>query len=121
MCPSMRLILESRGQQMCNPFVELPGEDWVGMHRQPDILPIAPDMVSQPDSHRWGARPVTLPQALVRHHKVVEADDEPDLASMASTAPRQTPRAPPQGRDQPTQGAIPPFHKGRLDRLPELS
>ena len=121
MCPSRRLILQSRGQQMCNPFVELLGEDWVCMHRQPDILPIAPDMVSQPDGHRWGARPVTLPQALVRHHKVVEADDEPDLASMASTAPRQTPRAPPQGRDQPTQGAIPPFHKGRLDRLPELS
>ena len=29
MCPSMSLILESRGQQMCNPFVELLGEDWV--------------------------------------------------------------------------------------------
>ena len=120
MCPSRRLILESRGQQMCNACVELLGEDWVCMHRQPDILPIAPDMVSQPDGHRWGARPATLSQALVRHHKVVEADYEPDLALMASAAPRQTPSAPPQGRDQPRQCAIPPFHKGRLDRRPEL-
>jgi hypothetical protein len=51
MCPSRRLILQSRGQQMCNPFVELFGEDWVCMHWQPDILPMAPDMVSQGVSH----------------------------------------------------------------------
>ena len=70
MCPSGRLILESRGQQLGNAFVELLGEDGICMHRQPDILPIAPDMVSQPDGHRWGARPATLSQALVRHHKV---------------------------------------------------
>jgi hypothetical protein len=76
-------------------------------------------MLSQPDGHRWGAHPAPLSQALVRHHKVVEADYEPDRALMASAAPRQTPRAPPQGRDQPPQGAIPPFPKGRLDRLPE--
>ena len=90
------------------------------MHWQPDILPIAPDMVSQPYGHRWGARPATLAEALVRHHKVVEADHEPDLPPMARAAPRQTPSTPPQGRDQPTQGAIPPFHKGRLYRLTEL-
>ena len=95
MRPARRLIRQSRGQQMCNPFVELLGEDWVGMHRQPDILPIAPDMISQPDGHRWGAPQATLSQALVRHHKVGEADYEPDLALMASAAPRQTPRAPP--------------------------
>ena len=35
-------------------------------------------------------------------------------------APRQIPRATPQGRDQPTPGAIPAFHKGCLDRLSEL-
>src|SRR5262245_27531101 len=116
----MRLILESRGQQRCQPFVALLGEDWVGMPRQPERLPRAPDMVSQPAGHRWGARPVPLPQALVRHHQVGEADEEPALAWMASAAPRQTPRTPPEGRDQPTQGAIPPFHTGRLDRLPEL-
>ena len=38
MCPSRRLILESRGQQMCNPFVELHSEEWVCMHRQPYIV-----------------------------------------------------------------------------------
>jgi len=88
MCPSRRLILESRGQQRCKAFVELLGEDRVCMHRQPDRLPRAPDMVSQPNGHRWGARPATLSQALVRHHKVVEADYEPALALMASAAPR---------------------------------
>ena len=62
MCPSRRLILQSRGQQMCNPFVEIPGEDWVCMHRQPEILPIASDMVSQdvpPFTHgvfHWAVR-----------------------------------------------------------------
>jgi hypothetical protein len=65
------------------------------MHRQPDILPIAPDMLSQHDGHRWGAHQATLSQALVRPHKVGEADDEPDLAPMAHTAPRKTPHAPP--------------------------
>jgi hypothetical protein len=120
MRPARRLIRQSRGQQMCNPFVELLGEAWVCMHRQPDILPIAPNMVSQPDDHGRGAHHTPLSQALVRHYKVVEADEEPDPAPMASTAPRQTPRAPPQGCDQPTQGAIPPFHKGCLDRRPEL-
>ena len=57
------------------------------MHRQPDILPIAPDMVGQADGHRWGARRATLPQALVRHHKVVEADHKPDLPPVARAAP----------------------------------
>src|SRR5262245_43841767 len=90
------------------------------MHRQPDILPIAPDMVGQTEGHRWGRRPGTVTQGLVWHHKVVEANHEPDLAAVARVAPRQTPRATPQGRDQPTQGAIPSFHKGGLDRLSEL-
>jgi hypothetical protein len=90
------------------------------MHRQPDILPIAPTMVGQTYGHRWGARRAPLAQALVRHHKVVEADHEPDLPPMTSAAPGQTPGAAPQGRDQPPQCAIPPFHKGCLDHLSKL-
>ena len=120
MRPARRLIRQSRGQQLCNPFVELLGEAGVCMHWQPDILPIAPNMVSQPDDHCRGAHHAPLSQALVRHHKVGEANEEPALAPMASTAPRQTPRAPPQEGDQPTQGALPAFPTGRLDRLPEL-
>jgi hypothetical protein len=119
MRPARRLIRQSRGQQMCHPFVELRGEAGVCMHRQPARLPIAPTMVSQPDDHGRGAPHAPLAQALVRHHKVVEADEEPDLAPMASTAPRQTPRAPPPGCDQPTPGAIPPCPEGCLERLPE--
>src|SRR5205085_11076741 len=57
----------------------------------------------------------------MRHHKVVEADHEPDLPPVAPAAPGQTPGTAPQGGDQPTQGAIPAFHKGRLDRRAELS
>src|SRR5256885_167185 len=38
----------------------------------------------------------------------------------ARVARGQTPRAAPQGRDQPTQGAIPAFHTGCLDCPPEL-
>ena len=57
----------------------------------------------------------------MRHDKVVEADHEPDLPSMTRAAPRQTPGAATQGRDQPTQRAIPAFHEGRLDRRAELA
>jgi hypothetical protein len=90
------------------------------MHRQPDRLPLAPDMVGQPEDQRWGTRCATLTQALVRHHNVGEADHEPDLPSVARVAPGQTPRATPQGRHEPTPGAIPSFQKGCLDRLPAL-
>ena len=90
------------------------------MHRKPDILPIAPDMVSQPDGHRWRALGATLAQALVRHPKVVEADHEPDLPAVARVAPGQTPRAAPQGGDEPPQCAIPSFHERCLDRRAEL-
>jgi hypothetical protein len=119
--PASGLVRESRSQQPCQPFVHLLGEDWVGMHRQPDILPTAPDMVGQPDSHRWRPRRATLAQALVGHHKVVETDQEPDLPPVARAAPRQTPGTAPQGRHQAAQGAIPAFHKGRLDRRAKLA
>src|SRR5262249_8243604 len=59
-------------------------------------------------------------QALVWHHKVIEADHEPDLSPVTSSAPGQTPGAAPQGRHEPPQGAIPAFHEGRLDCLAEL-
>ena len=39
---------------------------------------------------------------------------------VARVAPGQTPGATPQGRYEPTQGAIPAFHEGGLDRLSEL-
>ena len=120
MCPASGLVLERRSQQACNPFVHLLGEDWICVHWQPDILPIAPYMVSQTYGHGWGAWCASLAQALMRHHKVVQADHEPDLPPVARAAPGQTPGAAPQGRNQPTQGAIPPFHKGCLDHLPEL-
>src|SRR5262249_29392357 len=90
------------------------------MHRPPDILPIAPNMVSQPDGHRWRALGATLAQALMRHHKVVEAHQEPDLPAVACGAPGQTPGAAPQRCDQPPQRPIPSFHESRLDRCAEL-
>jgi hypothetical protein len=90
------------------------------MHRQPAILPIAPDMVGQTEDQRWGTRCATLTPALVRHHTVVEPDHEPDLPSGARVAPGQTPRATPQGRHEPAPGAIPAFHTGGLERLPAL-
>jgi hypothetical protein len=111
--------LESQGQQPCQPFVHLLRDDGVWMYRQPAILPIAPDMVGQPNGHRWGARRVPLAQALVRHHKVVEADQEPDPPPLTSAAPGQTPRAAPQGRDEPPQGAI-PLGSGHLGVRPPL-
>src|SRR6266566_661588 len=111
LCLSNGLVLESRGQQTCKPFIHLLGEDWIGMHWQPDIFPIAPYMVGQPYSHSWSAWRAPLAQALMWHHKVVEADDEPDFPAVARVAPGQTPGTAPQGRDQPTQGAIPTFHE----------
>src|SRR5205814_5531649 len=121
LCPSKRLVLESRGQQTCKPFVHLLGQHWIGMHWQPDILPIAPNVIGQTYRHGWGAWRAPVAQALMRHHKVVEADHEPDLPAVARAAPGQTPGTAPQGRDQPTPGAIPAFHDGRLDRRAELS
>ena len=91
------------------------------MHWQRDILPIAPNMVGQTYSHGWGAWRAPLAQALMRHHKVVQADHEPDLPPVARVAPGETSGAAPEGRYEPTQGAIPTFHKGGLDRLSELA
>ena len=121
MGPAFGLVLESRGQQLCNPFVHLLGEHWIGMYWKPDILPIAPDMIGQTDCHRWGAWRVALPQAFMGHHKVLEADHQPEPAPVAGTAPGQTAGAAPQGGDQPSQGPIPSLHEGGLDRWAELS
>ena len=90
------------------------------MYRQRDILPVAPNMIGQTYGHGWGAWRAPLAQALMRHHKVVQAHHEPDLPPVARAAPGLTPATPPQGRYEPTQGAIPAFHEGGLDRLCEL-
>lgn len=119
--PSKRLGLESRSQQPCYPFVHLLGEDEVDMHWQPDILPIAPRMIGKPYGHCRGTWRAPLAQALMWQPKVVEADDEPDLAPVARTVPRQTSGTAPQGRDQPPQGPLPAFPKGPLDRRAELA
>src|SRR5512132_2463953 len=91
------------------------------MHGQPDILPVAPDVVGETDRHRRGAGRTALPEALVWHHKVVEAHHEPNPSAMTATVPGETPGATTQGRDPASQRAIPPFHEGRLDRLTELA
>ena len=91
------------------------------MHGQPEILPVAPDVVGETDRHRRGAGRTALPEALVRHHKVVEAHHEPDPSTVTAAVPGETPGATTQGRDQASQCAIPPFHEGRLDRLTELA
>src|SRR5262245_18464017 len=98
LCSAHRWGLESRCQQPCQLFVHLLGEDGIGMYRQPDILPLAPDMVGQTYGHRWGARRAPLLQTLMRHHKLVEADHEPDHPPVTNAAPGQTPGASPQGR-----------------------
>lgn len=118
--PARGLVLESRDQQTSYPFVHLLREGSVCMHWKPDILPIAPDMVGQSDGHRWRALGVTLTQALVRHHKVVEADHQPDPAPVTAMTPGQTPGAAPQGCDQSPQRPISAFHESRLDRRAKL-
>src|SRR4051794_6433616 len=120
LCPANRLILESWGQQTCNPFVYLPSEDGIRMYRQPDILPIAPYMVGQTNGHRWGTPRTALAQTFMGHHEVVETDHEPEPFPVADTAPGQTPSAAAQRRHQAAQCAIPPFQQGRLDRRAEL-
>jgi len=121
MCSAPRLLLESWGQQLCHPFVHLLGESWIGMHRKPNVLSIAPDMVSQTYDQRRGAQRAPLAQALVWHHEVVEADHQPEASPVAGWAPGQTAGAAPQGSDQPPQRAIPSFHKSRLDCRVELA
>ena len=121
MCPSSGLVLERRGQQTCQPFIHLLGEDWIGMHWQLDILPIAPKMVGQTYGHGWGAWCAPLAEILRRPHKVGEADHEPDLPPVARMVPGQTPGRRRRGGDQPTPCAIPAFHTGRLERRAELA
>src|SRR5262249_51252048 len=69
----------------------------------------------------WGARRAHWAQPLMRHHEVVQADDEPDLPPMARVTRGQIPDTAPQGREEPRQGAIPTFHEGRLDRRAKLA
>jgi len=120
LCPSQGWLWESWEQPTCNPFAHLLAEAWSGMHRQPALLPIAPDMIGQTAGHCWGTRRAPLTPALVWHPKVGEADQEPALPAVASVAPGQPPRATPQGRDPPTPWALPPFPQGGLKRLSKL-
>jgi hypothetical protein len=90
--------------------------DW-----NPDILPIAPAMISQTDSPRWRTWRVTLAQAFMGHHKVGAADQKPESSPVAGVAPGQTAGAAPQGSYQPPQRAIPSFHTSRLDGRAEWS
>ena len=113
--------LECWGQEAFDPFVHLPSEDWVCVYWQPEILPIAPHMVSQTDGHRWGTPRTTLSQTFMGHHEVVETDHETEPSPVANPAPGQTPDVVPQGCDQPPQGVIPSFHEGRLDCRAELA
>jgi hypothetical protein len=105
---------------MPDPFIQLLSQGWIGMHREPDRLPRAPDVVREADRHGRRARRVALPQAFVGHDDIIEAHQHPDLPSMAGAKPGQTSGAVPQGRHQPAQRAIPAFQKRRLNRLPEL-
>jgi hypothetical protein len=54
-------------------------------------------------------------------YEIVEAYHKPESSPVAGLAPGQTAGAAPQGGYQPTQRAIPLFHKGRLDRCAELA
>ena len=90
------------------------------MHWKPNILAIAPHMVGQADRHGRCAWRVALPQAFVGHDEVIEAHQYPDPPSMAVAEPGQAPGAAPQRDYRPSQRAIPPFHEGRLNRLPKL-
>ena len=90
------------------------------MYWQPNILPIAPHMVSQTDGHRWGTPRMALAQTFMGHHEVGETDHEPAPAPMADPAPGQTPGAAAPRGHQTAPCAIPPFHEGCLDRRAEL-
>ena len=85
------------------------------MHRKPDIVLIAPHMMGQSDGHRRGAFCPSFSQTLMRDHKIVEADDQPDPSLMAHLRPRQTPCATTQRSDPSPKRAIPSFHKRRLN------
>ena len=91
------------------------------MHRQPERLPRAPDVIGKPERHRWGAGRTALAQALVRPHNGSEVHHEPHPSVVTEAIPGYTPGATTQGRDEAAQRAIPPFHEGRLDRLTTLA
>ena len=86
--PAAGLVLQGRREQMLHPILKLLMQGWVSMHREPDILSRAPPMVGQAKGHCWRARYAALAQALVQHHKVVEADQEPNLSPVAGAIPR---------------------------------
>jgi hypothetical protein len=72
-------------------------------------------MIGPTESHRWGAWRVTWARAFMGPHQVGAASHQPESSPVAGVAPGQTAGAAPQGGDEPTQGAIPSFQKGRLD------
>jgi hypothetical protein len=86
LCPSKRWRWERWGQQPCPPAGHLLGQDWLGMHRPPDILPIAPDGDGQTSRHGCGAWCAPLAQALLRQDSGGEADHEPALPPVARAA-----------------------------------
>ena len=114
------MSLECWDEETFNLFVYLPSEDWIRMYWQPDILQIAPYMISQPDGHRWGTPRTALAQTFMGHHEVVKTDHEPEPSPVTAPAPGQTPGAASQPGHQAAQCAIPPFHTGCLDRRAEL-
>ncbi len=67
------LVLEGWHEQMQDPLIQLLGQGRVGMHWEPDILPIAPDVVREANHHGRRAWRVALPQAFVGHDKVIKA------------------------------------------------
>jgi hypothetical protein len=56
-CPAPGELLERRGEQPCKPFVHLLGEDWVGLHWQPERRPSA--SAAQPFARLVGPCPGT--------------------------------------------------------------
>jgi hypothetical protein len=90
------------------------------MHWQPDILPVAPDVIGETDRHRRGAGR-GLARGSCAASQSCRGSQEPDLSAVTAAVPGETPGATRQGRNQASQRAIPPFHEGRLDRLIELA
>jgi hypothetical protein len=118
--PAAGLVLEGRREPRPEPVIQLPGQGWRRMPREPARLARAPPMVGQADAHRWRPQRAALPQAFRRHHHVGETDPAPERPPVAQAAPGPTPGAAPEGRSQATQGAILAFPTRCLEPLPAL-
>lgn len=82
------------------------------MHRIPQIVAIAPDVLGHPLGHGRGAWPTPLAEALRGQHEGVEIYQQSDPGAVAARTQGGATGAAAQASVKPPHGPIPPLPEG---------